>query len=206
MYSAFSPYAGRLGWLNNGDVVDYSPDEFNNWVIVLPGRTITASNAPNIVSIDAVSITQQLWIQTAENSMVCTMGNASFDVEFEFVNAALTVAEYSISMFEPFWTALAGGFITTKSYMAFYLALSSLLNGNVSTTLTNSFKQDDEEDDSELGAEFFDGNVTIYDGSSRILEFGLSACDDFMHSYVNPLPPLSNTLWFPLNEVLFKVQ
>lgn len=199
-----------MGWSKDEyDPLDHSPDEFNNWVIVLPSQNITDSDHPEWYSDVPDPTTQQLWIQTAEKSMVCTMGNATFDVEFEFVNAALTVVEYSISMFEPFWMNVMAGSVTwssTNSYMAFYLALSSLLNGNVSTTLTNSFKQDDEEDDSELGAEFFDGNVTIYDGSSRILEFGLSACDDFMHSYVNPLPPLSNTLWFPLNEVLFKVQ
>lgn len=205
VYSAFSPYAGRLDWsANDDDQEDPSPDKFNNWVIVLPFQNITDPDTGYEYEDRLDSTTQQLWIQTAEKSMVCTMGNATFDVEFEFVNAALTVAEYSISMFEPFLVIRNGGGVTwssTNSYMAFYLALSSLLNGNVSTTLTNSFTPDDQGETLE-----FDGNVTIYDGSSRVLELGLSACDDFVHSYVSPLPPLSNTLWFPLNKVLLKVQ
>lgn len=207
VYSAFSPYAGQLGWLSyqvDDYDYDYSPDAFNNWIIDLPPETRSGWSLPNYWSdINAEFITQQLWVQTADQSMVCIMGNASFDVGYEFVNAAQTVAEYSISMFEPFWMPLNGGSIPAigqahplgglpsdywnpfNSYMAMYLALSSLLNGNVSTTLTNSFSALDY-----FRSDYtFDGNVTIYDDSSKVLQHGLSACDEFVHSYVSP--PLS---------------
>ena len=128
------------------------------------------------------------------------MGNASFDVDFDFVDAVLTVAKYRISMFEPVWTPLHGyevqawenplanstilpdGFWNpTKSYMALYLAFSSLLNGNISTSLTNSFVQYPPD-----GVQVaFDGQATIYDGSSKILQHGLSACDDIVANFVS---------------------
>ena len=198
VYSAFSPYASYADWLYGGGYWDYSIDPFNNWITVLQPN-FSSWALPEWAPPDNYFTTQQFWIQTAEQAMVCIMGNASFDVMYEFVNAAPTVAEYSISQFEPFWVPMQGSgnnlaqmipenaytplsqddWNPFNSYMAFYLAFSSLLNGNVSTTLTNSFSNPD-------GAEnYFDGNVTIYDGSSKVLQHGLSACDDFVHGYVS---------------------
>ncbi|KAI9746050.1 MAG: hypothetical protein M1818_000731 [Claussenomyces sp. TS43310] len=204
VYSAFSPYAGELGWAWSPDYdyppgYDYSPDEFNNWVMDLPSEVFRGESLPNWED-DTGSgfIIQQLWLQTAEQAIVCIMGNASFDVEFEFVNAVQTVAEYSISMFEPFWMPFHAWSISSivqtnpltpvtqdywdsvSSYMAMYLALSSLLNGNVSTTLTNQF-----ESLGDGGNVEFDGNVSIYDSSSKVLQHGLSACDEFLNGYWN---------------------
>ncbi|MCJ1265013.1 hypothetical protein MMC22_004888 [Lobaria immixta] len=117
------------------------------------------------------------------------MGNASFDVGYEFVNAAPTVAEYSISMFEPFWMPESGYDLQSispdnnavpnywnpfKSYMAIYLALSSLLNGN--------------------------------DDSSKVLQHGLSACDEFVHGYVSPPVSFFETSWVPLKLALSKAR
>ncbi|KAL6718596.1 hypothetical protein ACLMJK_002830 [Lecanora helva] len=175
IYSAFSPYAGQT---------EIPPGSAGG--VVLPNWTSDSRNFT----------TQQLWIQTSDKGLVCIMGNASFDVDFEFVDAALTVAEYSISMFEPFWMPLEGQDLfgkepndfanlpdffwsPSKSYMAVYLAFSSLLNGNVSTTLTGML------DDNDLPKTPSDGIVTIHDGSSRILQHGLSACDEFVHSFWN---------------------
>lgn len=81
-----------------------------------------------------------------------------------------------------------------NSYMSWYLALSSLINGNVSTTLTNSFDL--------LGYDpfnEFDRNVTIYDGSSKVLEHGLAACDDFLKSYVSRLVSLFKSFFSPIS-------
>ena len=203
IYSAFSPYAGQQGWLYgsnpSGDgSYDYSPDAFNNWIAEIPPGSVSGVALPEWTSDSAEFTTQQLWIQTSDKGLVCIMGNASFDVDFEFIDAALTVAEYSISMFEPFWMPLYGNQLfdivpadmanlpdsfwnPSKSYMAVYLALSSLLNGNVSTTLTNSFDQNW----FDAAETLFDGNVTIYDGSSKILQYGLSACDEFVHNFVS---------------------
>ena len=207
VYSAFSPYAGQHGWLyesqpsSNGSLdgsLDFAPDAFNNWIAEFPlgsGETVAL---PGWNSDNPGFSNQQLWVQTSDRGLVCVMGNASFDVDFEFVHSALTVAEYNISWFEPFWMPRYGDRLVdfvradtsplsddfwnpTKSYMAVYLALSSLLNGNVSTTLTNSFDQNWIDD---IGT-FFDGNVTIYDGSSKILQHGLSACDEVVHNFVS---------------------
>ena len=204
VYSAFSPYAGQQGWLFGSNPSEdyrtqYAPDAFNNWIAEVPPGSISGVALPEWADGSGSFATQQLWIQTSDKALVCIMGNASFDVDFEFVDAALTVAEYSISLFEPFWVPLDGSNLfkmvpanstlskdfwnPPKAYMAVYLALSSLLNGNVSTTLTNSFDKDIE------ATQNFDGNVTIYEGSSKILQYGLSACDEFVHNFVSsPFP------------------
>jgi hypothetical protein len=189
VYSAFSPLSGAQNWFSgDSSFPSDSPDQYNNWppnIEPYLGFNITVWNQYSV---------QQLWIQTADQSMVCIMGNASFDVWFEFVNNVQTIAEYSISNFVPFWAPLYAStelfesptqaeldtLNPLNSYMAIYLALTNLLNGNVSTTLTESTGS--------LGAsdwDNFDGNVTIYDGSSSILQYGLSACDDFTHGYVS---------------------
>lgn len=122
------------------------------------------------------------------------MGNASFNVEFEFVNAAQTKAEYRISGFESALTPYYGGYMEgangipdstylLNSYMAIYLAFSSLLNGNVSTTLTQHRN---------IEYTSFDGNVTVYEGSSKVLQHGLSVCEEFVNGYVSPSVPLTN--------------
>lgn len=113
-----------VGWLHPADnsPLDYSHDEYNNWVTDLPTNLYNGTMAPVNWDNDtggAGFITQQLWIQTADQGMVCIMGNASFDVGYEFVDGAQTVAEYSISMFEPFWTPPISfwGLLTSNSTM-----------------------------------------------------------------------------------------
>lgn len=219
VYSAFSLYSGRWGgWLGyDGSKASSPSDEFNNWYTGIQAENRTGWHLDYTAAwSDPLFTTQQLWVQTADQGMVCIMGNASFDVRYEFVNAAPTVAEYSISMFEPFWMPLNAADIPTitpannpsvpnswnpfKSYMAIYLALSSLLNGNVSTTLT---------DNAAIPTPYgetisFDGNVTIYGDSSKVLQHGLSACDEFVHGYVSPSLSFFETSWVPLKYALSK--
>ena len=210
VFSAFSPYSGALGWLRWGGAIDYSRDDYNDWLADLPNGTYDGQRLGEWDSTSPNLTTQQLWVQTTDSNMVCIMGNASFDVDFEFVDAALTVAEYSISMFEPFWMPISGEDIVdevpvnwtslpedywnpVKSYMGLYLAWSSILNGNVTTSLT------DTDDGNNPGQTFFDGNVTIFDYSSGILEHGLSACDEIVHNYVSPTSLLTY-VHLPLRE------
>ena len=80
VYSAFSSYAGRLGWLQANYPLDYSPDEGNNWIMDLPPGTISGWVLSDWYDGDAEFTTPLLWIQTAEKGMACIMGNASFDV------------------------------------------------------------------------------------------------------------------------------
>lgn len=223
VYSAFSLYSGKLGWFYTNSVESTGselPDEYNNW---FTGMWAEIGHIWHLnytaTDFSPISTTQQLWVQTADQGMVCIMGNASFDVRYEFVNAAPTVAEYSISMFEPFWMPLYGynipdispANITSvlnywnpfKSYMAVYLALSSLLNGNVSTTLTNGVINYLPNNGQTIT---FDGNVTIYDDSSKVLQHGLSACDEFVHGYVSPPLSFFETSWVPLKYALSKAR
>lgn len=180
VYSAFSPWSGFGGWLQTGAVeTDYSVDAFNNWVpdISLPQRGPFFHD-------DGENKTQQVWIQTADQAIVCTFGNASFEVWFEFVNALQTKVEYSVKNFTTFVAPSRGSNVAASStplnsYMAMYLAFSGLVNGNISTTLTSSATDVYDEGIT------FDGNLTIYEGSSKILQHGLSACDEIAHGYVS---------------------
>lgn len=224
VYSAFSLYSGKWGGWLGSDVSNAlgPPDEFNNWYTGMQAENHTGWRFLDYEEVEGPPpyfTTQQLWIQTADQGMVCIMGNASFDVRYEFVNAAPTVAEYSISMFEPFWMPLYASEIPSispaniasvpnswnpfKSYMAIYLALSSLLNGNVSTTLTNSVVVNSNSYQTSVE---FDGNVTLYDDSSKVLQHGLSACDEFVHGYVSPPLFFFETSWVPLKYALSKAR
>jgi hypothetical protein len=124
------------------------------------------------------------------------MGNASFDVGFEFVNEfrlfpSIALPNLSLSGFRgkeqmcSSWYRSVGltedQLTPILSYMAVFTAFASLLNGNVSTTLM-SFSEITVPTLPALAA-FLDGNLTLYDGSSKILQTGLSACGDFVHTY-----------------------
>lgn len=201
VYSAFSPMAGQQGWMPETDLNDEGVDVYNNWV---PGYGFFNSfykYFPVKYKGNDTVVMQHLLIQTADQALSCTLGNASFDVRYEFVETAPPLIQTSISKFVPLWTPVQpfGGSSAGSSknplysYMAVYLAFSSLLNGNVSTTLTNSYKnaeQDSHHNDTSvyISKYTFDGNVTIYDSSSKILQHGLSACDDFKQSHVSHLP------------------
>lgn len=168
VYSAFSPM----------DMPDgaQSVDVYNNW---LPDHG-------HIFDDDHVldDMVEQSWIQTADQAIVCTSGNAIFDVWYEFVETALPLIRYNISEFDRIRNPQGGADI--PAYIPVYQAFSSLLNGNVSTTL---MKYPDPGARSVGQINYtFDGNVTIYDSSSRVLQHGLSACDDFKLGYVSSLP------------------
>lgn len=173
VYSAFSPFSGNEGWLEpvrgpTGDPID----EYNNWMPDIPGEQLLPEQLLPTTGV-GIQFGQQLWIQTADQGIVCTLGNASFSVKFEFVNAVQIKAECSILNFEPFWIPDAAWATVSvsdpepssvppaNSFVSVYLAFSSLLNGNVSTTLDlpEYFHTRDS----------FDGQVSIYDGTSRIL-------------------------------------
>jgi hypothetical protein len=52
--------------------------------------------------------TRQLWVQTSNESLVCILGNASYDVDFEFVNGVQTTARSVTTDFEPLWLPAFG--------------------------------------------------------------------------------------------------
>ena len=140
VYSAFSPYAQPGINPSNKSSIDFSIDEFNNWAAEIPPKATPETALPGWGTFEWW-VTQQLWIQTSDKGLVCIMGNASFDVDFEFVDSSMTAAIYSVSTFEPFWMPIYGVDLweviptnrtiatlpsdfwnPTESYMAVYLA------------------------------------------------------------------------------------
>ena len=184
----------------------------------LPDYTQSQGDTAQWYSVAVQTIVQESWIQLSDQAIVCTLGNASFDVEFEFKNAILTTASYQVSDFEPLQTPNIGENIAMlehnesyvgpnmypnvtssgrnywnpmKAYIDIFLATTSLLNGNVSTTLSSRVVADYEPFEA-LNMRYrygvnntFDGNVTMNDASSRVLQTGLSACDEFVNGYVS---------------------
>ena len=197
VYSAFSPMAGQQGWMQNSGSNGLNVDVYSNWV---PGYGFFDSFYQNFQEQNYdTNAVQNLLIQTADQALVCTLGNASFDVRLGFVESAPPLIQYTTSNFVPLWMAVPpqakpADFMIDPlfSYMAVYLAFSSLVNGNVSTTLTNNYNYDSEPGrykgtSAYISNYTFDGKAAIYDGSSKILQHGLSACDDFKLGYVSHL-------------------
>jgi hypothetical protein len=210
IFSAFAPTSGIRGWYggNASDVSATFSDVYNNWWPSIPEEdmNITTWWNPNFHSYrnatdsaDSVPYTpQQIYIQTADQAIVCTMGNASFDVDFTFVDGVQVQSDYLVTDFEPYWTPLSGGhtsyyldtnnndtyepedFRELNSYMGIYVAFTSLLNGNVTTTLSNAADANKEWD-----VVRFDGNAIVGDYTSESLKNGLSACPEYAHGSVS---------------------
>ena len=200
VFSAFAPFAGDNGWLIDATALPtYTPfqvDRYNNWVPDLP-KAFYEFGPPNYWNalnntgrIQNDDVVQQLWVQTADQSLVCLMGNATFDVESEYVDGSRTLLQYTTSNFEPFFvpqgglgdpnlringTAQSRLSITEQrqlsSYMAHFLAFAGTLNGNVTMTLMANSEN------------LVTDKQSLYEESSNILQVGLSACDDFVHSF-----------------------
>jgi len=137
--SAFAPY--ELSYLSPWATSFYNyhgVDRFNNWnVDVDPIYNYTQISRNN-------GSLQELWIQTSTQSSVCTLGNISCNVDFDFVNGDLTLARYETSNFEPLYTPIAPNLdkfrddVSAISYMSVFIALTSLISGNLSTALQAS--------------------------------------------------------------------
>ena len=202
VYSAFAPFAGYNGWLNTMTTLpNYQPfqvDRYNNWVPDFPDSFYKPGppnywNALNNTGIfQSHDVVQQLWVQTADQSLVCMMGNATFDVQSVYIDGVRTMLDYTTSNFEPVFVP-SGGLEdvslrvngTTQgrlslgeqreiaSYMAHFLAFSGMVNGNVTMTLMDN--PEDVVADTEL----------LYEQSSNVLTLGLSACEEFLDGYWN---------------------
>ena len=182
VYSAFSPSPPWAAY-------DGLDDAYNNWV---PGFDFMQSfkeffpikgreDERNFVK-------QHLLIQTADQAIVCTLGNATFDVGYEFVETASPLVQYSILKFDPIWLPDSEHTTLLGSYLAVYPAFSNMVQGNVSTTLMSNFNASCPRGTQPSLANYtYDSNVTIFNSSSRALQHGLSACDDFKLGYVSRL-------------------
>jgi hypothetical protein len=112
----------------------------------------------------------QPFVQLANESLVCSLVNASFDISFEFSNGAQRVTEHSIQVIEPptnsngsrddgIWDDAS-----VRSHNEVFLALANLLDGNVTFAYRRNLIECDQ----------FQSNVLLT---------GLTACDKISHSY-----------------------
>lgn len=195
MFSAFDPsLGGPHGWLwqsysdmKNGN----SPDEYNTWAVDFP---VNASgyyvevNDP--VQADVQVVPRQIWIQTSNESIVCTMENATRDVTFGFMEGTQTIAYGELEDFEPVFVPRLGpypqklnGTAEQYAYVAAYVAMTSMISGNASIqlmgneTCTTSIQL--------MSNEMCNSSYTILmDSSSRSLVTGLVACDEFVNFFL----------------------
>lgn len=194
--SAFAPYESLdvsdfrapcrdLGSWFTPNINSAGIDQFNNWNVTIPLQNLQA--ASNWVrncdlSILPPNVTQQIWIQTSTQSSVCTLGNVSYNVDLESVNGLQVFTRYQTSDFKPislpyFPYAMneIGSYLIPVdkpilAYLSWFIALTSLLSGNITTTITN------------------ENLVILSDSSSNILETGLGSCDDIINNWFQDNP------------------
>jgi hypothetical protein len=209
-FSAFAPYAGSRGWLSDLDANLTGHDQFNNWDVDLPPefyllnkpwQNETLENITAIQNGTYGRIVQQLWLQTSSERFVCLLGNASYNVNFQFVDGVQSMAQYDTTDFDPLW--MPQQLVTTPydippppasySYMSVFMAFTSLLSGNVTTNLGNW----------ELDRPTTHYTMDFDDTSSKVLQSGLTACDEFTNSYWNENPVILGTVESGMGPVLW---
>ncbi|KUJ09794.1 uncharacterized protein LY89DRAFT_597817 [Mollisia scopiformis] len=180
---------------------DYvNADIYNDWVVPIPpdfldsygymahgSKPIANSSVYNFT---AQMVPRQLFVQTSETSFVCTLGNGTRDVYFDFSNGDQTITYGDLQEFEPLFVPIyglpeytsAGPILPTNlgmfPYVAVYTSLTSMLSGNLTvdavSVLTKAL------------------DWQIWDTSSRIINTGLETCDDFTLSSFNLHPVIVN--------------
>lgn len=126
-------------------------------------------------------IPQQMFVQTIDNSLVCTLGNGTRDVHFNFTNGVQNIWYGELKNFEPLYVP-QGGYIPpgwdfeAYTYMAVFVSLTNMLSGNVTTTLETAGP----------------ATISMAESSSRILLTGLSACEEFTNNSFTDHPPYTN--------------
>ncbi|TVY32893.1 hypothetical protein LSUB1_G007637 [Lachnellula subtilissima] len=189
-FSAFDSILGVDEWTNeyanSESTWDQSTDQYNNLSVDLPSAFTDSLgyNAPDRV--DEVNagaefmsrmVPRQLWVRTADSSIICTLGNATREVNFQFVDAVQTISYGEVQSFTPLFVPRTGhsdglrGF-DLYPYVAVYLGLTTLLSGNIPTLLWKY------EIDSSCPVQHT-YQTALADSSSRILLTGLVACQDF---------------------------
>jgi hypothetical protein len=186
-YSAFAPILG----FNDGvpatqevPAMNFNPgdyDQFNAWAVELPTDFLGTTGYWD-------SMPLQLWLQTSNESMVCTLMNSSFQVDFEYTAGTQRVTLGNITYLEPVligtgtapgnFTAFDTGTLANNAYMSVFIAMTNVLNGNVTTTISDLIIK--------LASNPYKNsyNITqLSDSSSRVLLTGLTACEDFTDNF-----------------------
>jgi hypothetical protein len=181
--SAFSPT--ETTWYAMEEEVESSGiDQYNNWPVDLPTNWEDTVqfwiSADNGTGPEFSWTTQQLWLQTASQGIVCILGNASYEVGFEYVDGVQSVSQ-STNDFTPLFMRTYGNESpasyydpAVESYVAVFTALTGLLSGNITMQL------DPIETNNGVP-----GNISleISTETSKALLTGLIACDDMAPTY-----------------------
>lgn len=187
----FSSFAPMLAFQSNGSGLGILPDastntagdfdQFNDWSVDLP-REFNTSFPTNL---DAAVTPLQLWVQTANESIVCTLMNSSYEMNFEYSAGTQTITPGNVSYLEPLYVgsdpeSLMFDPLEHYAYLAVFVATTNMLSGNVTTTISDI--QRDSFSGADLRGTGFN-TTRLYDSSSRILLTGLTACEDFTHNF-----------------------
>ncbi|KAE9377871.1 hypothetical protein N431DRAFT_500616 [Stipitochalara longipes BDJ] len=179
------------------DTGDPWVDQFGNWEVDLPP---TFSNLTIFGdSKSSNTTTQQFWILTASVSIVCILGNASYDVNLEYTNGQQTISQ-STKDFTPLFMPQAGTSFddfqileevlsnnatphiqhvippSTYSYMSVYTAFTGTLSGNVTLAIW------DNQTTPALNANDSTYTLSVAEQTSHVLTTGLGACQDTVPS------------------------
>jgi hypothetical protein len=126
-------------------------------------------------------LTPQIWVQTANRSIVCVLANASFDVGIEFNNGIQNVHQRRIEVINEVSTStICEGVacVVESSYCANFLTWSNMLIGNV-TIYSNP------------------EDWQLVQDSSKVLTTGLAACDEIAHGWNSSFLQNSTLFDFP---------
>lgn len=205
VFSAFAPNEGCTGWYDMLTEEKYyhylNVDQYNNWIVDLPTDFADLVTYPVSFTHDGdmaenISFTsQQLWVQTTSSETVCILGNASFELDFDYVGGIQTIGS-KISDFTPVYMPMSGmsmwayyEFAANDStshlspdigaYVAIFTSLTNILSGNITMALDREAHP----------------SLDISTQSSQVLKTGLVACQDLAPNY-----------WFDNLERYFQTQ
>ena len=199
MFSAFDPsLGGPQGWLGNSysdETNSNGPDEYNAWAVDFPVNASGYYEVDSDDQADGQVVPRQIWVQTSNESIVCTMGNATRDVTFGFMEGTQTIAYGDLEDFEPVFvprlmsSPLALNVTAEQfTYVAAYVAMTSMISGNASIQLMPN--ETSNSSDTIIVDNF--SLTFLMDSSSRSLVTGLVACDEFVHSFWQEHPIVSD--------------
>ena len=129
-------------------------------------------------------VPQQMFVQTVDSSIICTLGNATRDVHFNFTNSKQDIWYGPLKDFEPLFVPQSGFMgapnatppFDAHTYMAVFVSLTNMLSGNVTTELQTVEPR----------------SIQMIDQSSRVLLTGLSACEEFTSNSFSKAPIWAN--------------
>jgi hypothetical protein len=155
VYSAFAP--GLYEYAMDTNLIKGEPDNYNNWPARLPSnvsRSVLNNNAA------------QIWLQLSNESIVCTLVEAQFDIGFKYINSVQAITQRNITpLASVYYHDTFSHSNRENHYLGAAMAIMNMLYGNV--TLSPSAK----------------GFLLGGDSSSSVLTTGLVACNEIEHNW-----------------------